>query len=112
MIIEKTYLCPIIGAGTYEDPRRPSVADAPIKMSWFMQELGDTGYCLVSIVAEEEDHKKILLEKDVTHFATKTKVESSVDHDKLKGKFKDLESKWTAMKSSWVTFQEQTGKEE
>jgi len=116
VIIEKTYLCPIIGSGTREDPRRPSLADVPIDKAWFMIELGKVegnDFCLISIVADEMDHQKIALGKDDVHFATRTllRVDSST-LDVLKNKFPKLLEKLENVKSCWVTLQQQTGKEE
>jgi len=117
MIIEKTYICPIVGTGaTREDARRPRLADLSIVTSWFMVELGKFNgveWCLVSIVADDLDHQKIMLDKDETHFATRTiwEVDSSI-LDSLKTKLPNLLEKWEIVKKSWVTLDEKTGKEE
>jgi len=116
MIIEKTYLCPIIGSGTHEDPRRPRLADVPIEKSWYMVELGKfkgKDWALVSVVAEETDHNTLSLETDEVLFAFK-KI-PQIDATKLellKGKFPKLLEKWEIVKKCWVSFQEKTGKEE
>jgi len=116
MIIEKTYICPIIGTGTEEDPRRPSLADVPIVKSWFMIELGNfkgVDFCLVSIVADEVDHQKIVLDKDMLHFATRLNIElDSAKLDTLKKQFTNLLLKWEQAKTCWVLFNQKTGKEE
>ena len=111
MIVEKTYLCPMIGAGTYENPRRPRIADLPIRASWFIQEL-DENFCLVSVVAEEEDHQKISLE-NLTLIATRGQVELPSDAlDALRKKYENLDAKLETAKSCSVTLDEKTGKEE
>jgi len=111
MIVEKTYLCPIVGDGTRENPRRPITADLPIRMSWFMQEL-DENFCLVSIVAEEADHGKIALE-NVTLIATKGQNQVSREGlDVLRKTHKNLDDKWEIVKNCAVTLDEKTGKEE
>jgi len=117
MIIEKTYICTIIGSGTYEDPRRPALADQAIgEKSWFMVELGKVkgnDWCLISIVADEADHEKIVLDKDEIHFATKMSLQiDSAKLDELKTKFSKLLEKWEVAKKSWVTLGQKTGKEE
>jgi len=116
MIIEKTYICPIIGSGTQEDPRRPRLADAPIEKSWYMIELGkfkEKEWALVSVVAEEADHDTLSLETDEVLFAFKRTLQiDATKLELLKSKFPKLFEKWETVKKCWVTLQEKTGKEE
>jgi len=110
MILEKTYICPIIGEGTYENPRRPKIADLPIQMSWFIQELTEE-FCLVSVVAEEEDHKKI----GIGFLLVATKGQNELPPEALevlRKKYENLDAKLEIAKSCWVTLDEKTGKEE
>jgi hypothetical protein len=109
MIVEKTYVCQIVGSGTREDPRRPRLADLPFEKSWFMQEL-DKDWCLISIVAEEEDHKQLTLETEEVVLASKLQL--SLELTSLQAKFPKLAEKWEAVRKCTVTFQQKSGREE
>jgi len=116
MIIEKTYICPIVGTGTYEDPRRPRLAEVSIEKSWYMIELGSfkgKDWALIAVVAEETDHNTIVLETDETLFAFKNMIQiNDPQLELLKTKFPKLLEKWETVKKCWVTLYEKTGKEE
>lgn len=112
MIVEKTYVCEVIGTGTREDPKRPRLADMPLRMSWFMHELGSFGgkeWCLVSVVAEEADHNKIRLEEDEVTVAVRGV--SIVDVDALQSKFSKLREKLEAAAKCAVLLDGKTGRE-
>ena len=109
-IVRKTYLSPIIGSGTHEDQRRPKIADLPIKCSWFMHELGKTGYCLCTVVASASEHDKIALDSEVKLIATRKEVQlSEGDLAVLKGQYADFDVKFETVKKCWVMFKEETG---
>jgi hypothetical protein len=112
MIVEKTYLCEVIGAGTQEDPRRPRLADLPFRKSWFMHELGSFGgkeWCLVSVVAEVADHDKIALGEGEVVVALKGM--SVVDVESLRAKFAKIGEKLETARKCMVTLDDKTGRE-
>lgn len=62
------YLCPIIGAGTEDDPYRPKVAEYPV--SWTAQIVsgadGRPAQAMVIAEVETDDHSALLADADLT----------------------------------------------
>lgn len=109
-IISKTYLCPIVGAGTAVDPRRPKVADLDLKCSWFMHEL-NSGFCLVTVVAMTQDHSKIVADADFELVMVQDAVVSSAPRfEQLKVTYPSLEEKLGTTRKCSVKFMEVTEK--
>lgn len=109
-IIRKTYICPIIGTGTRDDPRRPKIADLPIKSSWFIHELGKSGVCLCTVVALTSEHDKIALDPEVRLIAARKNVQiPQAEITALKAQYADFDSKFESAKKCRVKFMEEYG---
>jgi len=108
-IVRKTYICPIVGAGTYEDKRRPKIADLPIECSWFIHEFEGTGYCLCTVVAKASEHDKIS-DPSVRLIALRGEFQiPEAELAILRGQYADFDVKFETGKKCWVRFIGETG---
>jgi len=108
--IRKTYVCPMIGTGTDEDPRRPKIADLSPDCSWFIHELEGTGYCFCTVVAPASEHDKIALDPNVRLIAMRGEFQiPEGDLVVLRGQYADFDLKFETVKKCWVRLNGETG---
>lgn len=109
-IVRKTYLCPIIGSGAREDPRRPKIADLTVNCSWFIHELGKSRYCLCTVVAPASEHDKIALHPEVRLIAAQKLVQiPQAELAALKAQYADFDFKFETAKKCRIKFMEEHG---
>lgn len=76
----RLYLMPIVGVGTYADPRRPKYLDSIIRPSgapWGMMDYGNRPACLVGSNTDASTHTSLTSQSDVYAFPDDFQYSSS-----------------------------------
>lgn len=108
-IVRKTYLCPIIGVGTREDPRRPKIADLPIDCSWFMHELKEK-WSICTAITSEEDHQTIQADGEIRLITIRKILQLTPEQlEQLKQAYPKLVEKLKIAKECRIKFKEKYG---
>lgn len=71
-VVTRSYLCPIIGSGSRDNPRRPFIADLKLG-SYMMHELENPQFCVVTITTTVNNHQKIVKNKQIQSLTEKNK---------------------------------------